>query len=874
MKNNNGASIRRLSNRSLRNNRMRNFFAILAITLTGILFTAVFSLTSGISQVMEENTMREVGGKFHVGLKKATEEQYKKVVADPMIQKSSYNILIGLADNIRKRQAELRYTPYEDSLEDMFITLEEGHMPVEKNEILVDTFILDEFDLPHTLGVTIPLTFQFMGQTIEDEFVVSGWYQGDYIAHASELFLSESYWMALKGSLTDEDFINWGAAHPEDEHVGLRAVNIFFQNDSHLDEKIRTVIQNAGYKPGEELEYGINWAYMSSRVESVDPLTIMIMGVAIAVILITGYLIIYNIFQISVITDIRFYGLLKTIGTTKKQLRRLIRRQAILLSLIGIPIGLIIGYGIGIAAVPLALRMTDTHNIDITLKFNPWILVFSAAFSILTVSLSCRKPGKIAGSVSPIEAVKYTETTGTNKRKKKRHTRFSAFSMALSNLGRNKRTATVVIAAISLSIILLAIIMTAISSFQLDQYIGQRIAGDFLVANVNNTSSSPGGGDYTIDPEYLTLTDSMEGIKQRGEMWVSFGSYLQINDKALEQYHKLNAEGKLRQDSYNKDKLAQILSGERSMDGYFYSYTENMLKNLHVLEGTLDIEKFSNGNYILLGQFQGNEYIEAKDHVYHPGDHVTVEFITDDSTFHEITDESGAIIDVQYENLGTKEYEVMAIVDIPYSMNLHRFALNSCDAVLPISELNTRSQCFAISYEIQEENQEAFESAVKEYTNNINPQMGYVSKASLRAEFENLTFSLASIGITLAAVIALIGILNFINAIVTEIIARRREFAMLQSIGMTNAQLQKTLIYEGLCYVGISGIISFVLGSILSRVILNALNNVILFFEYRFQILPFVIMMPLLILVATLAPLFAYNRMRKKSIVERLREAE
>lgn len=97
---------------------------------------------------------------------------------------------------------------------------------------------------------------------------------------------------------------------------------------------------------------------------------------------------------------------------------------------------------------------------------------------------------------------------------------------------------------------------------------------------------------------------------------------------------------------------------------------------------------------------------------------------------------------------------------------------------------------------------------------------------------------------------------------------------MLQSIGMTDGQLRKMLIFEGISYVGIAGIISLCLGSLLSWQVLGALNHVIMFFEYRFQILPFVIMVPLLLAVAAAAPLAAYGRMKKKSIVERLREAE
>ena len=69
MKNNNSAVIRRLSGRCMRKNRMRNVFAAVAIALSGILFTAAFSLTGGAMQAAQENTMREVGGKFHAGLK-------------------------------------------------------------------------------------------------------------------------------------------------------------------------------------------------------------------------------------------------------------------------------------------------------------------------------------------------------------------------------------------------------------------------------------------------------------------------------------------------------------------------------------------------------------------------------------------------------------------------------------------------------------------------------------------------------------------------------------------------------------------------------------------------------------------------------------
>ena len=238
LKNNNRTAIRRLSSRSLKNNSIRNLFAICAIILTSMLFTAVFSLFSGIIQASEENTMREVGTRAHAGLKNATRQQYEQAAADPSVKKCNYNIFIGFAENIQKRQAEIRFMPFEEALPDYFISLAEGHMPKAEDEILVDTYILDELKVPHTLGSKVTLTFQFMGELVEKEFQVCGYYNGDAISHASELFLSERFWLQLKGSRTEADFAAWGKEHPNENGQGLLSVNLTFSNASHLEDKV------------------------------------------------------------------------------------------------------------------------------------------------------------------------------------------------------------------------------------------------------------------------------------------------------------------------------------------------------------------------------------------------------------------------------------------------------------------------------------------------------------------------------------------------------------------------------------------------------------------------------------------------------------
>ena len=137
-------------------------------------------------------------------------------------------------------------------------------------------------------------------------------------------------------------------------------------------------------------------------------------------------------------------GLLKGSGTTGRQIRRMIRRQAYLLSLVGIPIGLAGGYFVGAGLVPVVIsRLDGMHE---TVSLSPLIFVFATVFSLITVRISCRKPGKMAARVSPVEAVRYTDASAKKPKKATgRHTaaKRAAYGarlprMAWMNLGRSR----------------------------------------------------------------------------------------------------------------------------------------------------------------------------------------------------------------------------------------------------------------------------------------------------------------------------------------------------------------------------------------------------------------------------------------------------
>ena len=130
------------------------------------------------------------------------------------------------------------------------------------------------------------------------------------------------------------------------------------------------------------------------------------------------------------------------------------------------------------------------------------------------------------------------------------------------------------------------------------------------------------------------------------------------------------------------------------------------------------------------------------------------------------------------------------------------------------------------------------------------------------------------VGNALSGIIGLIGILNFINAMLTSIMARKKEFAMLQSIGLTRRQLRRLLCYEGLSYAGIAGIFSLILGTICSMIIVKAICQQIWFFSYYLIVWPLLVAIPILFILGLLIPSVIFNVTDKHSIVERLREVE
>ena len=477
-------------------------------------------------------------------------------------------------------------------------------------------------------------------------------------------------------------------------------LNVMLTSGTNIQGQMEQVDTDLGYTwdsytDPNSVRIGVNWGYTSSQLESkLDPELVIAIAAFLLLVIFTGYLIIYNIFQISVAGDIRFYGLLKTIGTTPRQLKRIIRQQALLLCLIGIPAGLLLGYGIGAVLVPVVLHSIQLDTGITTISTSPVIFLGSMLFALLTVLLSCSKPGKMAAKVSPVEATKYTDVMQT--KKKRRSIRGAKLhQMAFANLGRNKKKTVLVVVSLALSVTLFNALCAFVGGFSMEKY---------------------------------------------------------------------------------------------------------------------------------------------------------VSFMT------------------------------CALVELPYSMS-YRYGGAGYDAVLSVdtAQRDSGGAVVPMLY-LFDTADEADEAEAEQYLSKLtagefSPLM-YESKATVRSEFAQFRQMFLLIGGILCAIIGLVGLLNFFNAMMTGILSRRREFAVLQAVGMTPRQLKTMLIYEGLFYAMSSVAAAFILSLAVGPLAGKMLGSMFWFFEYRFTILPVLLTIPVFLLLGWLIPCMMYDNAAKCSVVEQLRDAQ
>lgn len=829
--------IRTLAYRNLKANKKKNIIAVIAIMLTTLLFTSLFTIGEGIVSTIQMTTIRQSGGDGHAVLKYLSEEEYNTLKANDLIKEISYNqIIADSVDNpeFLKRHVEMYYMD-DTAMKLGFFNLVEGKKPEAENEMVTDTLTLDLLGIPHQVGQMVSLTYTAKGKQYQKDFMLSGYWESDELLNVGFVVVSK----AFTQKYADEMHYTY---REDGNMVGGINSYIMFKNSSHLWEKIAQVVESKGYKINDnqellpnEIEANVNWAYLSAGVGYSPEL---IAGGVVGILLITfaGYLIIYNIFHISVLNDIRFFGLLKTIGTTPRQIKAIIRFKGLVLSLIALPIGMVLGCVIGKVLVPIIMEFTGFGQADLHLR--PSVFICSAWFALITVLISIRKPGKVAAQYSAIEAMRYSEKP-LRRKSKKTTDGGKLYRMAFSNLSRNKKRTVLSVLSMTFSLVLFLCVCTISSGLDMDKLVGRFIKTDFIIAHANYfNSNNYRFAEDELSKDFIEAVKSQQGFKSGGSIYK--------NSETLSTIYRENP---------NEPSKYQIGLAENGMPYLaLYGMEDFCISNLEVVEGSIDFNKLKTGEYII--QSLGvDDYNEVEEDVtkYKIGDKVKIEV--------------GGI---------QKEYTLIAKVKSNSSTYTDGFA-SSYIMILPAEAYKSLYDVPLImnySFNVEPEMNAEMENFVERYTQNEEMTMDYKSKLSYGKEFEKLKNMVIIVGGALSFIIGLIGILNFINSTITSILARKNEFAVLESIGMTRKQLKNMLQMEGLYYAFLTIGASFIVGMLASKVIVEGIVGRLWFFSYHFEILPLVYVYPVLIIIGLLMPIAAYCGVSRLSIVERLREIE
>ena len=873
--------IKKLSWRSLWASRKRNIIAIIAIALTALLFTSLFTIVMSINSSYENYTFRQVGGYNHGTFKEVTEKQAQAIAAHPKVKAVGARTNIGFMDSgvFAKVPAEVSYMD-ENCTKWGFAEPTVGHMPQSGKEISMDTGALKLLGIEPELGTEITLTYTVgdknqISYDKTDTFTLAGWWDYDDISPVHFVNVSEEYARSVEA---------------EGMAAGMNPfrtdLNVMMASSLDIRGQMEQVDLDLGYTwetRGEEnsVRIGVNWGYTSAQLdESIDASTLIAIVAFLALVIFTGYLIIYNIFQISVTGDIRFYGLLKTIGVTPRQLKRIIRQQALFLCVVGIPVGLLLGYGVGASLTPVVMART-TFGVGVsTVSTSPLIFFASALFALITVLLSCSRPGKIASKVSPVEATKYTEIVRS--KKKHRTTRGAkVHQMAFANLGRNKRKTVLVVISLSLSVVLLNILVTFTGGFDMEKYLAKQTCADFIVSTTDYFRYSHSGNFISqeqIEQIEATISPSLSGCGYKLTGYVPYG-WMSEEHWLQDMMHytsEENAKALLEQKN-RRDDLVRESALIEGLD-------ESLFDKLTVVEGDISpmFQKDTNAIAVVVDT---DDYGNVSNLDFYPpvGSVQTITYIDEgyyiDSRTGNLSDENtpAEYMQFQLSESHDVDYTVCAYVTVPHSMSFRYYSTYSF--VLPIEKLNHDSLHESIPmFYLFDTPDDISEASAENYladltADNLSGLM-YESKATLRAEFESFQNMFLLLGGLLCAIIGLIGILNFFNAIMTGILSRKREFAVLQAVGMTNKQLKAMLVYEGLFYALSSALSALVLSFVINPLVGDLLENMFWFFSAKFTIVPVIIAIPIFALLGWLVPHVMYNHAAKCSVVEQLRDTQ
>ena len=417
-----------------------------------------------------------------------------------------------------------------------------------------------------------------------------------------------------------------------------------------------------------------------------------------------------------------------------------------------------------------------------------------------------------------------------------------------------------VICSLTLGLVLLSCFYAKNAAFDMEKYLSELTISDFKLDD-SSSANQIGGYDphgSTLNAELVESVEGLAGLETIGHQY-SHQFELTLDDETVQNIDAFYTQEMLDDwATYDPAGSAQIENAKETHKaiGVLYGMDgiplDAITQERYLLSGSYDAEKFASGDYVLvIGP--AIDSIEKNAVLPVPTVGSSIELENRTYTVMAVVYPLQSVDEGAYEG-GVQDQLCMSFI-IPTVTFQQQWPENALRRLF---------------FNVDDEHIPAAQEMIDAYTKTVDTSLPVTSRKTMAEQYEAETRASAVMGNTISVIIALVGVLNFINSMVTAIVSRKKEFAMIQSVGMTKRQLRKMLICEGLDYAAITLIVSYIVSTLAVGIGVRAMtaNE---FSTFHFTLMPLMICTPILLVFAVLIPFLCFKNLEKQSIVERLR---
>ncbi|WP_339080844.1 ABC transporter permease [Clostridioides difficile] len=846
--NRNKEVIKRVEKGMMKANRTRNIFAVVAVALTTFMITTIFSLGINYKENMDLTSVRTSGTNANVSLAMPTNEQEKEIRDLDYVKTVGTQYMIGSVAGKNEADRDLAIamqyydnTEWEKHYKEAISNIK-GEYPKKENEIMLSEDALSQLGIKEPkLDMEIPLSYVSKDGEQKDTFTLSGWFRS--YTGTGMAFLSESYCQEHGYTMQNSGVLSISLDNPKDNFYDI-------QDDITLNEN-------------QTFQGSVS---MSSSSGSVYAMIILLVFFIIG----SGYLLIYNVLYISISRDTRFYGLIKTLGTTEKQIKTLVKRQALTFGCIGIPIGVILAGVLSFGIVPVILENAFDSGksiMDAEMFFHPSIFILSIIFSALTVWISCNAPAKVAGKISPIEALRYQNFASTKTKSRNSTNGGKLHVMAYHNVFRDKKRAFLVFMSLFMGITMILGVNGMIGSMKAENYVEKYMDYNFEYRDVQfEQYEQPNKEVPQFDEQFVEQIKQIDGVKNVDIQKTVWGG-IAFDEADLEEFMKIKYEDsryKTEGQSY-QEMVADLKKYANAGDYgcYITTLDDKAVEeyNTEHPDTPIDIEKFQRGETAISGM--DTEYNAPNTALV--GKTLS---LTADSPDGKATDFliDGSFYFGDYEN------------NLSYSMD-QRKDISIVPDIIYVSEagmerLTSAPIISGIGIDIKDMNQlEEIDSELQALNGTLTKtEWSYQSPVGIIEEFNQMNYSMNLLGNGAAVLLIVIGLINFINVMLTGVVARKNEFAVMESIGTSKKQIKKILTLEGGIYALVTTGLIMTLGNAFLLLVADAVPHIADYAKLEYPFALVICLIFAIFIICLSVPAIVYRAVSKETVIERLHD--